>query len=214
MEENTNTSTQPAPSSPPQPAKTNSSASSFFKKNKTPLLIIGLTLLTVLLVMVALSPKQTITPSSPTPKTVVNPADTTLSMTQASSSATTTGTQSVNINIDTGKNKVNAVQFELSYDPTVITNVDIVSGPFLDKTLEAYKKVDTINGRVSFDLVMPIGGSTYNGTGVAAVVSYTPLSATKPVEIKFLPKTVVTALGFSATAIKSSTDFTSTPTAQ
>lgn len=212
MEETTNAQTPLSPT--PQPAKSNSSLNGFFKKNKTPILIIGLTVLTVLLVMVALAPKQTLTPPAPTPKTVVNPADTTLSMSLASTSATTSTNKSVDINISTGKNKVNAVQFELSYDPTVITNVDIVKGPFLDKSLEIYKKIDTTNGRISLALGTPIGSSAYSGDGVAAVISYTPLSTTKSVEIKFLPKTVVTALGFSATAIKSTTDFTSTPTAQ
>jgi len=75
---------------------------------------------------------------------------------------TTSASQSaVNIQINTKKNKVTAVQLELSYDPLLLKNVSIVPGPFLRENIELIKTIDESQGRISYALGIPPGSLVF-----------------------------------------------------
>ena len=190
------------------------------KRNKTPLLILLLTILTGFLVIIAIAPKRTtITPPPSEKQEIVTPAETVLSI--ESSSLPTSPVQTANVIADSGTNKVTGVQLELSYDPALITNVTVAPGTFIAEPVELLNKVDPVNGRITYVIGVPIGGSGVQGRGTVATISYTEIGAKGTLsEIKFLPKTLVAIEGFSASALKSSTDFSkligeaATPSAQ
>lgn len=190
------------------------------KRNKTPLLIILLTVLTGFLVIIAIAPKRpSITPPPGQEQEIVTPAETVLGM--ESTSLPTAATQTVNVVADSGTNKVTGVQLELSFDPTLISSVKVGPGTFISDPVELLNKVDLETGRITYVVGVPIGSSGMQGKGVVATISYTEIGAKgKLSEIKFLPKTLVAIEGFSATALKEAIDFSkiigeaATPSAQ
>lgn len=176
------------------------------KRNKTPLLIVLLTILTGFLVVIAIAPKGPTTTTPPAEKEVITPAETVLSM--ESASLPTATAQIVNVIADSGTNKVTGVQLELSYDPSLISNLTLSPGDFIKEPVELLNKVDITNGRITYVVGVPIGGEGIMGRGTVARISYTEVgSKGSVVEIRFLPKTLVAIEGFSATALKESIDF-------
>lgn len=116
------------------------------------------------------------------------------------------GNYTTSVNIDSGQNKVTAVQLEISYDPKVLTNVDIKPGPFIQNPIVLLKKVDQANGRISLALGIPLGQKGIAGTGTVAVISFNQTATAKgSTVINFLPKTAVTAQGIAQSVLKTST---------
>lgn len=116
------------------------------------------------------------------------------------------GNYSANVNITTNEDKVTAVQLEMSFDPKVLTNVDIKPGNFIQNPVVLLKKVDQENGRISLTLGIPLGQKGITGEGTVATVSFNELTAAKgSTVIDFLPKTAVTAQGIAQSVLKIST---------
>lgn len=108
----------------------------------------------------------------------------------------------VNVHINTKKNKVTAVQLELSYDPTLLSDVNIVPGPFFTERTELLKEIK--NGTILYSLGVTPGMPGKKGKGIIATVTFrmdTGDSTITP--IAFLPKTMVTAEGESFSVLKS-----------
>ncbi len=98
------------------------------------------------------------------------------------------------INIDTGSNSISTVQFEIGYDPTALTSVDINPGTFIVNPLVPLRIIDTKNGRASYALQIPDGATQAKGKGIIAILSFIPnLSPGEMSRITFLPKTTVNA---------------------
>lgn len=180
------------------------------KRNQTPLLILLLTIITGFLVAIALAPKKpSVTPQPSEKQEIVTPAETVLSF--ESTSQPTSAFQSVNVVADSGSNKVTGIQLELFYDPKIISNVTLAPGTFIPEPVELLNKVDSVNGRVTYVVGVPIGGSGVSGKGTVATISYDEIGEKgKLTEIKFLPKTLVAIEGYSSSALKSSTDYSKT----
>lgn len=183
---------------------------------RTIALIIALFVITVALIVLAVYPITNKTTVSITPTPTASVAQTVLVFAPpevATVSATATPsagqTYSVDVNILTGKNKVNAVQLELSYDPTVLTNVDIQPGTFFTNPTPLLKTVDVSLGRISYALVVPLGEAGKQGTGTIATLTFKSLLRTgEKTTLKFLPKTQVAAEGIQTSVLKSSIDST------
>lgn len=129
------------------------------------------------------SPEPTPTPSvqttlsfSPNPLVIASPSGT------------------LEISIDTGTNKVNAVQIELSYDPNAITNMKILQGTFFSDATQLLNTIDAKNGKASYVLVISPSGRAQSGKGTVATVAFTnKLPSGQKTTITFTPKTLVTA---------------------
>lgn len=188
-----------------QPSQTNWKTK--IKRNQTPLLIILLTVLTGFLVIIAIAPKRSsLTPPPSEKQEIVTPAETDLRL--ETISVPSSPTQIVNVVADTGTNKVTGIQLELSFDPKLITGVTVAAGNFIPEPVELLNKINSTDGRITYVIGVPIGGSGVQGRGTIATISYTEAGAEgELVEIKFLPKTLVAIEGFSASALKSSTDY-------
>lgn len=184
---------------------------------KTIGLIVGLLVTTVVLLFVALSAKQPVSPQATTVTQEERPAPTPVAHTMLMLSPDTVqiganGSGSVDVMIDTGGNQINAIQLEVAYDPEILKNVVVTPGTFLPTPLKLFNNTDQENGRISFALGVPPSQDPVTGTGTVATIRFTRVSrvptGTTDTEIELLPKTQVTALGISTSVLKSATGAT------
>jgi len=105
------------------------------------------------------------------------------------------------------KNKVTAVQLEINYDPKVLTNVDVKAGTFFATPTILLKKIDAINGRITYVLGIGLGDTAATGKGTVATITFAPLlgQTTVKAPINFAPKTAVTAIGYVQSVLLKST---------
>lgn len=116
-----------------------------------------------------------------------------------------TGQGSLDVIIDTGNKKATAVQLELSYDPKVLSSVQLSPGTFFDNPIELIKNIDVDNGKISYAVAIAPNGIEKQGKGVVATVKFLAnVQAVKATQISFLPKTLVTAAGITTSILKSS----------
>ena len=100
-----------------------------------------------------------------------------------------------NVTLTTERKKTTVVQIELTYDPKALTNVDINAGAFFPSPTILEKKIDAVNGRVSYILGIGLGQYPVNGNGTVAILSFTPLVKNGITTITFLPKSEVVVAG-------------------
>lgn len=138
------------------------------------------------------------------PTATLNYAQTNLSL--STPVAATPSGYTTNVQIST-KNKVTATQLEIAYDPKVLTNVDVKPGTFFTTPTILLKKVDLINGRITYVLGIGLGQTAVTGNGTVATVSFTRLATTAATKspINFEPKTAVTAVGYAQSVLKQTT---------
>lgn len=151
-------------------------------------------------------------PGAPTPTpTVQRPtspsyAHTSLKLTPPVNTPALPNSYTTDVTIATGGDKVTAAQLELSYDPKVLTNVQIKPGTFIKNPVVLLKKVDQANGRISLAIGIPLGQNGPTGTGTVATITFDEVpTATGSTILDFLPKTAVTAEGIAQSVLKSST---------
>ena len=170
---------------------------------KTLLLIITLALVTVGLVILAVMPKQP--KNEPTPQTQItpNPIQTILTISSVPVPQATPSAYTTDVIINTGQSNVISVQLELSYDPTVLTKVDITPGSFFINPKVELKNIDEANGRITFALSSSDNQGVL-GQGILAKISFKTLKKNGSTAIDFLPKTKVSAEGISESVLRSS----------
>lgn len=151
------------------------------------------------------------TPSNPKPtQTVIAPKESTeqtvLSFGEpvaTSFSSLATLSYSIPVNIETGKNKVNAVQLELQYDPKVLTNVAVSPGAFFKNPVVLLSQIDVKTGRITYAFGIGLKDQGVMGKGVVVTLSFEVKSATpQQTSILFLPKTLVTAEDTTKSVLK------------
>lgn len=186
---------------------------------RTLLLILALLLLSGVLLVFALSPKQPVSQqreqgasAPPASRSELQGGQTAvvqtlLSMSPNPLTVSANTPFSVNVEIATGGNKVTAVQLEISFDPKVLTNVAIATpttGAFFENPIELLKNVDEKTGTITFALGMPPTGEAKTGTGTVATLTFTPVGAVgTQSQLTILPKSLVTATGASSSVLKS-----------
>jgi hypothetical protein len=104
-------------------------------------------------------------------------------------------TYTSDIALTTERNKITAVQLELNYDPKTISSVDIKPGTFFTNPTILLKKIDTVNGKITYVLGIGLGQKPINGNGTVAMLSFVPLTKSGTVAIDFQKDTKVTAAG-------------------
>lgn len=181
---------------------------------KTLALITGLVLVTVILFVVALragqqqnapsTPQPTQTAQQPEPTT---PAHTVLALAPNPLTVAPGRQGSVQVTIDTSDNDVTAVQLELGYDPTILTNVKVVPGTLITNPAVLIDKNDPTTGRYTYAFGITPNGTPVKGTGVVATVTFTTRAAAvgKETQLGLLPTTLVTARGIANSVLKSGT---------
>jgi hypothetical protein len=170
---------------------------------KTFLLILVLALITAGLVTLALMPKKPAPEESVVvAKITPNPIQTTLTISSTPVPQATPSSYTTDVVINTGQNKVTAVQLELSFDPNVLTKVNIEPGSFFINPSVELKNIDTKNGRITF-AISPGDKVGALGQGILAKISFTAPKNINPTKIDFLPKTKVSAEDTSESVLKS-----------
>jgi len=110
---------------------------------------------------------------------------------------------SLPVTISTGGNKVTAVQLELQYDPNILTNIEVVPGPFFANPQILLNQIDIKVGRISYALGIGQNEKATTGSGTAVNITFSVKSKLpEKTAIIFLPKTLVTAEGINGSAIK------------
>lgn len=177
---------------------------------KTLALISGLVLVTVVLFIVAVRTNNQTAQPQPSPAPVAQePASQAHSVLNLSPNPVTVQPGqpgSVEVNIDTSDNDVTAVQLELAYDPTVITNVKVTPGPLFSNPVVLINKNDTQAGRFTYAYGISPNSSPIKGTGSVATITFTAKNvAGKQAQLALLPTTLVTARGVAASVLKEAT---------
>jgi len=179
---------------------------------RTSILIIILAIITGGLLYLALignAPKK-VAVVSPTPTPMSPNAKTTLGLEAAPASLSSTlAMHTVAVTVDT-TNHVNAIQIELGYDPTVVSNITIKPGTFFKQPTILLNTIDQPDGRISYALAEQIDLHGHAGQGIAALVSFdtVPNASTSSTTISFMPKTTVTADGILESVLKTTNNFT------
>ncbi|MBI2621813.1 MAG: hypothetical protein HYW63_04200 [Candidatus Levybacteria bacterium] len=169
--------------------------------NKTWLLVSVLVILTIVLLVLSLNSKNVTRTSTETENIETDFRHTALSISEEVRRSSPSGTYEVDINIDTKNNEVTGVQLELTFDPKILTRVDIKEGEFIIDPTILIKDINTESGRITFALVNKPGQKAVKGEGVVAVFSFSKISPAET-EINFLPHTAVSAPGINQSVLK------------
>lgn len=182
---------------------------------KTTILIIVLSVITGLLIFLALSTDNDVpgklfnlqvnqnTKVQPTvsPFATLSFVPSTLNIPES-----TTATQSVNIEVDTKGMKISGVQIELSYDPLAISNVKLTPSNeiFGPNSFTLINSVNPTEGRISYAVGISPDDSEKTGKGIVATLTFqTNIFAASPAtQITFLPQSSVTTLATSRSVLK------------
>lgn len=182
---------------------------------KTIALIVGLLILTILLLVVALN-QATRTPRNETSDTEsaenvspTPPAETTLHISPNPLVVSSVGQGQAEVVINTGSNEVTAVQLEMSYDPSLITNIDIVPGTFLPSPVVLLREVDEQEGRITYAVAITPAQNPVKGQGTVATISFTQIPGSSgQTTLELMPKSLVTANGTTRSVLKTATGAT------
>lgn len=179
---------------------------------KTLALISGLVLVTVILFVVALRAGQQANPPAQksNPATSMKPEPTTPAhtlLTVGPNPLTLAPSQqgTAQVSIDTSDNDVTAVQLELGYDPTILSNVKVTYAPLFKNPAILIDKNDPVKGRYTYAFGITPSSQPVKGTGVVATVTFTvkPGTVGKQTQLGLLPNSLVTARGVANSVLKS-----------
>ncbi len=134
-----------------------------------------------------------------------------LSLTPASTSGT------VDIIVDTGNSPITGAQVEITYDPTVITNVEIEDPDASNSLLGTpgtYTNLFTditTPGKIVFARAIGLSGQEVNGTGSIGKISFTLApTATGSTQMTFGSETAVTTTATTESILNTTTPLTIT----
>jgi len=175
--------------------------------NKSILLVVGLVILTAVLLVLSFMVKKSSPAPTATTKTQASFAQTDLSISENPRTASTSGSYETDVNITTGANKITGAELVLSYDPKVLTNVDIKPGSFITSPTVIQKKIDSTQGTITLIFGTAQGAKGVSGTGQLAVISFTKTSAVDT-DINFLPDTLISAEGYDQSVVSKTTSAT------
>lgn len=121
---------------------------------------------------------------------------------------------SADIFVNTGVNKITGVQLELSYDPEIITSLQVsqpIDEPFFKQgefitLISPGDVVDQKNGRASYIVALTPNLDAKTGIGKVATITIrvNPLTTKTQTQINFVDKTMVTELGTIPSVLKKS----------
>lgn len=173
------------------------------KLNKTWLLVAGLVILTVVLLVVSLTSKN-FSPLRSTPKEVkVDFAHTSLAVSEDVRQSPDGGYET-DVTINTYEDEISGAQIELSFDPKVLTNVDIEQGTFINSPAVLIKTVDTKTGVIRYAIAIKPGDKMVKGEGVIATISFNK-TGTTPTNLNFLPQSQVSTTAHSQSLLRETT---------
>lgn len=176
---------------------------------RTVILIIVLLLVTAGLLVVALGPKKSAPPSE---KVSARPAPTYAHTTLKINPPTVSGgLYSSTVSVSSNGDSLTGVQLELSFDKSKLQIVDVAPSSFFPTPSELLKKINNVNGTVSYALIAGIGKAAVSGEGVVATITFKEIGKSGDIaQINFEPKSLVTASATDQSVLKTATSVTFT----
>lgn len=111
--------------------------------------------------------------------------------------------QSADIIIDTHSNAVSGVQLNISYDPKILTTVQLLPGTFFDNPNTLLNSIDTTKGIISYAVAIKPSAQQKKGKGVIATILFQPVSDTTGyTRLTFLSQTKITSEGINSSVLK------------
>ncbi len=178
---------------------------------RTLALIAGLSLITIVLLVIAVAASQNAPKQNPQLPPVVNPS---ISMAPKDGQAktrmylspnpaiTTSSTGTLQVIVDADDNNLSAVQIELQYDPQAISTISIKPGTFFDTPIPLINNINKAQGRISYALGVLPNQSTKRGSGTVAVITYTLAPTVNSTQISFLKTSLATVPGIATSVLK------------
>ena len=177
------------------------------------LIIIALSILTFIL------NTQTKKPQSPPdsskasiPTSIISPeAQSVLTLLPNPLTLDANGNGIINVNLETNSNEVTAVQLELQYDPKAIANIVIKPAKFFTNAVELMKRIDTVNGRITYMIGISPTQNPVSGSGTVAQITFSKVRGTKleSTRINFAKTensdSIVAATGIDQSVLKQTT---------
>lgn len=164
-------------------------------------------------------PIQSVKPVIPTSNVAVTASDAAVAETSLlfgnlsiASSSSYPKIYSLPIIINTGTNKVTSVQLELSFDPNILTKVNIIPSTFFKNPNVIINKINNDIGKISYALSKTASESASpvhatergkQGEGTLAKLTFESKFSSAASAITFLSRTFVTAEGLDSSALKS-----------
>lgn len=182
---------------------------------KTLALVVALVFITIVLFIIALqssnnqevmqAPSPTIvTDTQSTDKQDATPKNTVLTLNPKNIEVMPGMRGSADINIDTAGDEVTAVQLEIAYDPNFISGIQIKPGDLFKNSVELINKNDVENGRYTFAFGITPNSTPIQGTGSAAIITFTAKNQPgQTTQLGLLPTSLITARGVSDSVLKS-----------
>ena len=110
---------------------------------------------------------------------------------------------SIAVVLDSQGKPVSAVQLEIGYDTSVISNVSLAQGNYFSNPIQLANTIDTSNGNLFYALAIPFYGKQPAGKGTIAVITFTTIPGVKDkATFNFLSKTKVTTEGAEISVLK------------
>jgi hypothetical protein len=106
------------------------------------------------------------------------------------------------IKISSKENQILAVGLRLTFDPKVLSVSDIQPGSFFTNPIVLFKKIDSANGLIDYDLVLMPNQAPAQGNGTVAIISFSPIVKGTATSINFLTSTKAMAKGYLKSALK------------
>lgn len=191
-----------------------------YVKNTHPktLILIGI-LVTLAVVLLGIAIRLTGTPENRIPGTVEQTptptvAKTSLIMFSPATLTVPSASRSGNVEVmvDTSGSPITGAQVEITYDPAIITNVEVESPDPSNSLFGApgtYTNLftdTTTPGKITFARAIALNGQEINGTGSIGKISFTIApTATGSTEMTFGPDTVVTSTSTTESVLNSTT---------
>jgi hypothetical protein len=125
-------------------------------------------------------------------------------------SLVTDGQGKVEVKIDTGGNTIFGVQFEIRYDPAVLTDISVTPGTFFTSPLPPLNSIDKVEGRISFAASIAASQMPLKGKGTIATIAFSKNPTTKETrtELEFLRNTFVVDKSIRPSVLKKATGTT------
>lgn len=111
--------------------------------------------------------------------------------------------------VNAGGKPVSGVQVALSYDPQVLTNMQVTPGNFFDNPVILANHVDTSAGTIFFAFAIGPNALQKPGVGTVALLTFNVTSGVvNQTKLTFLPKTAVSIEGIDESVLKDASNFT------
>ena len=132
-------------------------------------------------------------------------AQTVLTVSPDPITVTVRGAGTADVAIDSKSNNVTAVQLELKYDPTAITDVKLTTGDFLTQPIVLINRRDEKAGTVTYAIGINPSQKPRTGKGIVAHIAFSKVQATKAksTSLSLLDTSIVTSSGIDGSVLKS-----------